>query len=68
MRKLLELFRRAFGVTGLQEELRHLEEELRHLGKRLANLEAQTNLEMKWRGILPARSTLCCGGIISMRC
>ena len=39
MRKLLELFRRAFGVTALQEELRHL-------GKRLAHFNDTATTEI----------------------
>ena len=43
MRSLLELFRRAIGVTALQEELQRV-------GKRLAGLESKANLDTKWRG------------------
>jgi hypothetical protein len=43
MRKLLDLFRQAIGVSALREELRRL-------GKRLDALESHARLETKWRG------------------
>jgi hypothetical protein len=43
MRRLVELFRRAMGVTALNEELRRLT-------KRLDALESHARLETKWRG------------------
>ncbi len=47
MRRLLELFRRANGVTALNDELRRT---TRQLEKRLSLLEAHASLETKWRG------------------
>ena len=43
MRKLLDLFRRAIGVSALQDELRRM-------SKRLDALESHARLETKWRG------------------
>jgi hypothetical protein len=43
MRKLLDLLRRAIGVSALQDELRRLT-------KRLDTLESHARLETKWRG------------------
>jgi hypothetical protein len=47
MRELLELFRRAIGVTALRDELRRINKQLE---RRLGNLEAHAGREMKWRG------------------
>jgi hypothetical protein len=43
MRKLLDLFRRAIGVSALQDELKRM-------NKRLDALEDHARLETKWRG------------------
>jgi hypothetical protein len=43
MRKLLDFFRRAIGISALQDELRRM-------SKRLAALESHARLETKWRG------------------
>ena len=47
MGKLLDLFRRAIGMTALQEELRRASKEL---DARLGHLEARARLEARWRG------------------
>jgi hypothetical protein len=43
MRKLVDLFRRAIGISALQDELRRM-------SKRLDSLEDHARLETKWRG------------------
>jgi hypothetical protein len=47
MRKLLELIRRATGVSALHDELRRATKKLE---KRLGDLEVHSSLETKWRG------------------
>jgi hypothetical protein len=52
MRKLVELTRRAIGITALKDELRRTNEKTT---KRLEALDAHAEREAKWRGQLTAK-------------